>query len=90
MDDEWEARKDASAKAMHDGREAGRRKAGVAGAALAGMMLAMQEIYEGPLPEQLTIVADADGDPEDPDVDGMSFSIQDSDVWAPPIEPPNM
>lgn len=84
-DDDWEERKEISARRKQAGVEAGRRKAGIAGAAMAGIMLTLHEIYEGPLPEEITIVADADGDPGDLDAEGMHFSIGENDVESPPI-----
>lgn len=86
MTTEWEQRKQISADRKQEGREAGRRKAGVMGAALAGMMLSIHEIYDGPLPEQLLIVADADGDPGDVDADGIDFQVEENQVQS---NPPN-
>lgn len=65
--------------------EAGRRKGGIAGAAMAGVMLGLRDIYEGPPKEDdIVIVAEAPGDPEDIDTDGISGRVDDIDYWAPP------
>ncbi len=77
---------DVAAEIRQSIRAAGRVKGGVMGAAMAGAMLALQEIYEGPRAEEITIVADADGDPHDLDTDGVRLSIAGRDVTTPPIE----
>ncbi len=53
--------------------EAGRRKGGVLGAVAAGAMIGLRDIYEGP-PKQddIVIVSEAPGDPEDIDIDGIT------------------
>ncbi len=65
--------------------EAGRRKAGLFGAAAAGVMLGLRDVFEGP-PKDDTIVAVAEspGDPGDIDTDGIAVTVGDVDVWAPP------
>lgn len=65
--------------------EAGRRKGGVLGAAAAGAMLGLRDVYEGP-PKEDTIVeiAESPGEPGDIDTDGIEVSVGDVDVWAPP------
>jgi hypothetical protein len=65
--------------------EAGRRKGGLVGAAMAGSMLALQEIYEGP-PHDADIVevAESPDEPGDIDKDGIMMTVGDVDVWAPP------
>ena len=62
--------------------EAGRRKGGVAGAAMAGAMFALQEIYEGPKQDDMVAVSESPGDPGDIDKDGILLSIGDVDVKA--------
>jgi hypothetical protein len=64
--------------------EAGRRKGGVAGAAMAGAMLAVGEIYEGPQRDEIVAVAEHPGEPGDIDRDGIDVSVDGLDVWAPP------
>ncbi len=65
--------------------EAGRRKGGLAGAAMAGAMLSIQEIYQGPIRDDTPVAeVEAPGEPGDIDVDGIEVSVGDVDVWAPP------
>jgi len=65
--------------------EAGRRKGGVLGAAAAGAMLGLRDVYEGPpKDDDIVIVSEAPGDPEDIDVDGITGRVADVDFWAPP------
>ena len=64
--------------------EAGRRKAGVAGAAMAGAMLAISEIYEGPKRDEIVAVSETPDEPTDIDVDGIEVNVDGIDVWAPP------
>jgi hypothetical protein len=68
---------------------AGRRKGGVLGAVAAGAMIGLRDIYEGP-PKQddIVIVSEAPGDPEDIDVDGITGRVADIDFWAPPPHDP--
>lgn len=65
--------------------EAGRRKAGAAGAALAGAMVAVSEIYEGPKRDNGAVVTEASGEPDDLDRDGLDLSVGSTDVTAPPL-----
>lgn len=65
--------------------EAGRRKGGAAGAGLAGAMLAVSEIYQGPVREdEIVAVSEHPGEPGDIDTDGIDVTVGDVDVWAPP------
>ncbi len=64
--------------------EAGRRKGGLAGAAMAGAMLALREIYERPLDDEVTVVSESPDEPTDIDTDGIDVTVGDVDVWAPP------
>ncbi|MEM8903745.1 MAG: hypothetical protein AAGF02_08600 [Actinomycetota bacterium] len=66
--------------------EAGRRRAGTAGAAMAGIMLAISDIYEPKNRDEVAIVEEAPGDPVDIDVDGIELSVGDLDLWSPPVE----
>ncbi len=69
--------------------EAGRRKGGVLGAAAAGAMIGIRDVYEGPPKEDdIVIVSEAPGDPEDIDVDGITGKVADVDFWAPPPHDP--
>lgn len=74
------------AQARVDAIAAGRRKGGVAGAAMAGAMLAVAEIYEGPPKEQAPVTVEASSDPTDIDTDGLQVSVGDVDVEAPALE----
>ena len=60
--------------------EAGRRKGGVAGAAMAGAMLALRDIYEGPTKEEIPIEVEASGEPHDLDRDGVDLTVDGVDV----------
>lgn len=66
--------------------EAGRRRAGPAGAAMAGIMLAISDIYEPRRRDEIVAVAEAPSDPVDIDADGIALSVDELDVWAPPVE----
>jgi hypothetical protein len=73
------------AAARRSSIEAGRRKGGLAGAALAGSMLALRDIYEGPPKDQLPIEIEASGEPHDVDRDGITMNVDGVDVTAPPL-----
>ena len=68
--------------------EAGRRKGGLAGAAISGAMLTLQEIYEGPPPDESAVVSESPDDPTDIDTDGIEVTVGEVQVWAPPPAPP--
>jgi hypothetical protein len=71
--------------------EAGRRKGGVLGAAAAGAMIGIRDVYEGPPKEDdIVIVSEAPGDPEDIDIDGITGTVADIDFWAPPPNDPRV
>jgi hypothetical protein len=65
--------------------EAGRRKGGVAGAAMAGAMFAVAEFYEGPKKDDKPVTVEASSDPEDVDRDGIDVSVGDVDVGSPAL-----
>jgi hypothetical protein len=65
---------------------AGRRKAGVAGAAMAGAMIAVAEIYEGPRSDDKPVTVEASSDPDDIDRDGIDVRVGEVDVEAPALE----
>lgn len=66
--------------------EAGRRKAGLLGAAAAGAMLGIRDVYEGPPKEDdMEIVSESSGEPGDIDRDGIHVTVGETDVWAPPV-----
>jgi hypothetical protein len=64
---------------------AGRRKAGLAGAAMAGAMLAVSDIVEGPKKDDAPVVVEASSDPLDVDTDGVALTVDGVDVAAPPL-----
>lgn len=69
--------------------EAGRRKGGTLGAAMAASMLGLRDIYEGPpKDDDVVIVSEAPGDPGDIDLDGITGTVDDVDYWAPPPADP--
>jgi len=74
------------AEARRSAIEAGRRKGGVAGAAMAGAMLAVAEVYEGPRKDDAPVTVEASGDPHDVDRDGIDVSVGDVGVQAPALE----
>jgi len=85
--DEFLAREEARlAEQRASSIEAGRRKGGAAGAAMAGAMLAVAEIYEGPPKEDAPVTVEASSDPNDIDKDGVDVTVGDVDVAAPPLE----
>ncbi len=76
---------EAAARQRRSMIEAGRRKGGVLGAAAAGAMMGLRDVFEGPPKEdEIVIVSEAPGEPEDIDVDGISGRVDDVDFWAPP------
>ncbi len=66
--------------------EAGRRRGGVAGAAMAGAMLAVADVYEGPRKDDAPVTVEASSDPNDLDKDGIDVTVGVVDVSAPPLE----
>ncbi len=56
--------------------EEGRRKAGVAGAMMAGAMIAIRDIYEGPPKDEGSVVVDSPSEPVDLDEDGVTLDRQ--------------
>ena len=68
--------------------QAGRRKGGVIGAAAAGVMIGLRDIYEGPpIQDDIVIEIESSGEPTDIDVDGIAGTVDDVDFWAPPPPP---
>lgn len=65
--------------------EAGRRKGGLLGAAMAGAMIGLRDVYEGPSKQDdIVMEIEASGEPGDIDIDGISGTVDDVDYWAPP------
>lgn len=63
-----------------------KRRHGAAGAALAAGMLGVDQIVNGRKPrEEAPIVIASNSDPLDIDTDGISLSLDDADVVAPPL-----
>lgn len=80
---EWQrAEEEARAARRVSTIEAGRRKGGVAGAAMAGAMLALQEIYEGPKKDDMIAVSESPDEPGDIDEDGITVTVGDVAVKA--------
>ncbi|WP_040494491.1 hypothetical protein [Ilumatobacter nonamiensis] len=81
---EWQRIEDEEvlAKQRRSAIEAGRRKGGVAGAAMAGAMLALSEIYEGPKKDEMVAVSESPDEPGDIDEDGITVTVGDVDVEA--------
>ena len=69
-------------------RERGRQVGGVAGAALAGAMIAIRDVFEGPPKDQGSVVVDAPTEPEDVDRDGVELDAElvgsEHDLAVPP------
>ncbi|HEU4841416.1 MAG TPA: hypothetical protein VFT09_08240, partial [Ilumatobacteraceae bacterium] len=61
-------------------RERGRKIGGAAGAALAGAMIAIRDIYEGPPKDEGSVVVDSPTEPEDVDRDVDAAADADVDV----------
>ena len=76
--------------------EHGRRIGGVAGAALAGAMIAVRDIYEGPKRDSGQVVVDSPSEPHDVDREGVELTAEDVggadavEVPAQPRRPPIM
>jgi hypothetical protein len=77
---EDEAKEDEEAERRLSMIEAGRRKGGVMGAAMAGAMMALQEIYQGPQKDEMVAVSESPDEPGDIDKDGILISVGDVDV----------
>jgi hypothetical protein len=56
---------------------------------MAGAMLALHDIYEGPpLDADIMVVSESPDEPGDIDEDGIDVTVGDVDVWAPPPDTP--
>jgi hypothetical protein len=77
---EDEAKEDEEAALRLSAIEAGRRKGGVVGAAMAGAMMALQEIYQGPQKDDMVAVSESPDEPGDIDKDGILITVGDVDV----------
>ena len=74
--------------------EQGRRIGGLPGAMMAGAMIALRDIYQGPKRDDGVVTVDAPSEPHDVDRDGVELSADEiggpADVEVPPqprIEP---
>lgn len=69
--------------------ERGRRIGGVPGAMVAGAMIAVRDIYEGPKRDEAPVVVDSPSEPHDIDRDGVTLAADDiggaQDVSVPPL-----
>lgn len=84
--DEYVARQEERlARQRQSAIEAGRRRGGVAGAAMAGAMLAVADIYEGPRKDDKPVTVEASSDPDDVDRDGIDVTVGDVDVSSPAL-----
>jgi hypothetical protein len=82
---------EAAAQRRWSSIEAGRRKGGVLGAAAAGAMIGLRDIYEGPPKEDdIVIEIEAAGEPGNIDLDGIVGTVDDVDYWAPPPRDPRI
>jgi hypothetical protein len=88
-EDEEQERLDAIAQADRDRVEAankasrdrsmidyGRRIGGLPGAMVAGAMIAIRDVYEGPKRDDGSVVVDAPSEPHDVDRDGVSLAAE--------------
>ena len=74
------------AEARMNSIAAGRRKAGLAGAAMAGAMLAVSDILDGPKKDRVAVTVESSGDPHDLERDGVDLTVGEVDVHAPALE----
>ena len=65
--------------------EAGKRKGGLAGAAMAGAMFAVADIVEGPKKDDKPVTVEASSDPDDVDRDGIDVQVGDVEVGSPAL-----
>jgi hypothetical protein len=65
---------------------AARRKGGLAGAAMAGAMLAVSDVIEGPPKDDAPVTVEANSDPLDLEKDGFGTHVDGVEVEAPALE----
>lgn len=89
--DGYEVRLAAKAERDRSAIAHGRRMAGTPGAALAGMMLALRDIYEPSKDDQAVAVSESPDEPHDVDRDGVQLSADevggDADVSVDALAP---
>ena len=73
FDEEALLRDAAIAERNQSMRERGRQIAGMPGAVMAGMMIALRDIYEVPKRDNGSVVVDSPSEPHDVDRDGLDF-----------------
>ncbi len=67
----------------------GRRIGGMPGAMMAGAMIALRDIYEGPKTDEIVAISETPDEPGDVDRDGLAMNVGGVDVTAPalPVTP---
>ena len=63
----------------------GRRIGGMPGAMMAGAMIALRDIYEGPVTDEIVSVSETPDEPADVDRDGLSMTVEGIAVTAPAL-----
>jgi len=77
FDEEALIRDAAIAERNRSMRERGRQIGGTPGAVMAGMMIALRDIYESPRRDNGSVVVDSPSEPHDVDRDGLDFDAGD-------------
>ena len=77
FDEEALMRDAAIAERNRSMRERGRQIGGTPGAVMAGMMIALRDIYESPKRDNGSVVVDSPSEPHDVDRDGLDFDGSD-------------
>ncbi|MAT07017.1 MAG: hypothetical protein CL424_18440 [Acidimicrobiaceae bacterium] len=84
-DDAISAHEERLADARRYAIEAGRRKGGLAGAAMAGAMFAVADIVDGPKKDDKPVTVESATDPDDVDRDGIEMRVGEVDVGSPAL-----
>jgi hypothetical protein len=84
-DERMAAHEEELADARRYAIEAGKRKAGLAGAAMAGAMFAVADIVEGPKKDDKPVTVESATDPDDVDRDGIDLQVGDVGVGSPAL-----
>lgn len=77
FDEEALIRDAAIAERNRSMRDRGRQIGGTPGAVMAGMMIALRDIYESPKRDNGSVVVDSPSEPHDVDRDGLEFEAGD-------------
>jgi len=64
-----------------------RERGGLPAVALAGALMGMREVLEGPPKDPAPVVVQANSDPVDLESDGVRLTVDGSSVEAPPLAP---